>query len=114
MARQTEQYPNGWPWLLAVTVYLSGKLLVRLMVTAGEYASRTTIWLDIFITIAVMWAAVHFARQVRAHPDSEPGRIAWANRLCGVAIVAGLGLLLLRLVPEHGWSTGHWSYDYRK
>lgn len=114
MAERERELPNGWPWLWAVTIYLSAKLIWRLTVTAGEYARTSTVWIDIGLTILIMWASLHFAKQARQHPKTNPDRIPLANRLCGIAIVAGIGLLLLRFVPEHGWKTGHWSYDWRK
>ena len=114
VTRRKADMPNGWPWLWAVTIYLCVKLVYRLTVTASEYARTSTVWIDIGITILVMWASLHFAKQVRQNPETNPDRIPLANWLCGIAIMAGLGLLMLRLVPEHGWKTGHWNYDWRR
>ncbi|MGB3243089.1 MAG: hypothetical protein WBB25_01030 [Sulfitobacter sp.] len=114
MTGRRGEYPNGWPWLWAVMIYLSVKLIYRLTVTASEYARTSTVWIDIAFTAFAMWASIHFVRQIRAHPDTDRQSLPLANWLCGIAITAGVGVLLLRLVPEHGWKTGHWSYDWRK
>jgi hypothetical protein len=81
-----------------VSLYLIGTFLWRVLVEAHEYAMRTeqmlTIGLDLLMVIGLFG--------IRAH---GPKPLFW------IAMVAGVGLLLIRFTSDAAWWTGHLMYS---
>jgi hypothetical protein len=78
--------------------YLIGTFLWNVFVPAHEYQMRTVQMLTIgFNLLAVVGL---FAL-----------RTSMPKPLFGAALVAGVGLLVLRLISDHGWWTGHLFYS---
>lgn len=81
-----------------LSCYLIGTFLWNAFMPADAYPARTLQML----TIGLNLLAVTGLFGVR---PSVPTPLFWA------ALVAGLGLLALRLTSEHGWWTGHLFYS---
>ena len=83
-----------------LAVYLIGSLLWRVLIPAHEYPGSTATYLG----IAVDRAGDRRIGRVRA---GIPKALFW------IALVAGIGLLAIRLNSTASWWTGHLMYSVR-
>ena len=81
----------------SLVAYLIGSFLWRVLTPAHEYRSRFTTYLDIAVDVLVIAGLI----AIRA---SVPKPLFW------IALVAGVGLLAIRLNGEASWWTGHLVY----
>ena len=84
-----------------LVAYLIGSFLWRVLTPAHEYGSRATVYLEVALDILVVAGLVAIRAQL-------PKPLFW------IALVAGLGLLALRLNGDEGWWTGHLMYSLRR
>lgn len=82
----------------AIVAYLIGSFLWRVLTPAHEYPGRFSTYLDIAVDILTMVGLI----AIRA---SVPKPLFW------IALVAGVGLLAIRLNGEASWWTGHLVYS---
>lgn len=80
--------------------YLIGTFLWNVFVPAHEYPMRTVQMLTIGLNVLAVVGLFGLK-------PSMPKALFWT------ALVAGLGLLALRLNGDHGWWTGHLFYSLR-
>ena len=96
-------------WLLSI--YMIGTFLWRAFVPGGEWPRPPTR----FITIAIDLLSVGILIRLKAQLSAEkkPGkRISTAgNVLFWIALLAGLGVLAIRLHDDASWATGHWIQE---
>jgi hypothetical protein len=96
-------------WLLSI--YMIGTFLWRALVPGGEWPRPPTR----FITIAIDLLSVGILIRLKAQLSAEkkPGkRISTAgNVLFCIALLAGLGVLAIRLHDNASWATGHWIQE---
>ena len=83
-----------------LAVYLIGSLLWRVLIPAHEYPGTTALYTQIAVDVLVIAGLVG----VRA---GIPKALFW------IALVAGIGLLAIRLNGEASWWTGHLMYSIR-
>ncbi len=82
-----------------LAIYLIGSLLWRVLIPAHEYPGSTT-----YIQIAVDLLAIVGLVGIRA---GVPKGLFW------IALMAGIGLLAIRLNGTASWWTGHLMYSVR-
>jgi hypothetical protein len=89
---------RNFPIAIILSCYLIGTFLWNAFVPAHEYPTRTlqmlTIGLNLLAVVGVFGLR-----------SSMPKPLFWA------ALIAGVGLLALRLTSDHGWWTGHLFYS---
>ncbi len=77
-----------------LAIYLIGSLLWRVLIPAHEYPGRTAVYLRLAVDVLVIAGLVGVrARNLKA--------LFW------IALVAGIGLLAIRLNSTASWWTGH-------
>ena len=82
---------------MLLCVYLILSLLWRLFVPAHEYPSRTAMIIDMIIDAGVIFG-LFVARR------DGPQALFW------LALVAGIGLFVIRFTSDASWWTGHLIY----
>ena len=80
-----------------LVAYLIGSFLWRVLTPAHEYPGRFSTYLDIAVDILTMTGLIAIRANV-------PKPLFW------IALVAGVGLLAIRLNGEASWWTGHLVY----
>ena len=83
-----------------LAIYLIGSFLWRVLIPAHEYLTSTANWLGIGVDLLAIAGLVG----VRA---GMPKALFW------IALIAGLGLLAIRLTSTESWWTGHLMYSVR-
>lgn len=83
-----------------LAVYLIGSLLWRVFIPAHEYPGTTATWLEIAVDVLAIAGLVG----IRA---GAPKALFW------IALIAGMGLLVIRLTSTASWWTGHLMYAVR-
>jgi hypothetical protein len=95
---------------LVVAFYLIFVFLWRFIAPAHEYPSRMeqalAMALDLMALVALIGVRVQTAR---TYPDDDATR-TMAAALFWIALLAGLGLLAIRLSSDAAWWTGHRVY----
>ena len=96
--RQAQTADGGRNFAIAVILacYLIGTFLWNVFVPAHEFQVRTAQMLTIGLNLLVGLYGL---------------RASMPKPLFSVALVAGIGLLGLRLISDHGWWTGHLFYS---
>ena len=96
-------------WLLSI--YMICTFLWRAFVPGGEWPRPPTR----FITIAIDLLSVGILIRLKAQLSAEkkPGkRISTGGKvLFWIALLAGLGVLAIRLHDDASWATGHWIQE---
>ena len=77
--------------------YLIGSFLWRVLTPAHEYPGRFSTYLEIGVDILVMAGLIGISNKV-------PKPLFW------IALVAGVGMFLIRLNSDASWWTGHLVY----
>jgi hypothetical protein len=95
---QTQDSGRNFAIAVILACYLIGTFLWNVFVPAHEFQLRTAQML----TIGLNLLGVVGLYGLRA---SMPKPLFW------VALIAGIGLLGLRLISDHGWWTGHLFYS---
>ena len=96
-----------------LSFYLIATFLWRALTTAYEFHSRNFVYLsiglDALCVIGLIGLRIKVMRTGSAH------RPTWATRklLFVLALIAGLGLLAIRLDSNSAWWTGHLRFDWR-
>src|SRR5262245_59234015 len=101
MTDQQAQTPDGvrnFTIGVILACYLIGTFLWNVFMPAHEYQMRAAQML----TIGLNLLAVAGLYGLRANIPKP---------LFAVALIAGIGLLVLRLISDHGWWTGHLYYS---
>jgi len=83
-----------------LTVYLIGSFLWRVLIPAHEYAGTSTVYLGIAVDVLAIVGLIAI-------------RAGIAKALFWIALVAGIGLLAIRLNGDASWWTGHLMYSVR-
>ena len=83
-----------------LAVYLIGSLLWRVLIPAHEYPGRTATYLEIAVDLLAIAGLVGV-------------RVGVPKPLFWLALVAGIGLLAIRLNSTASWWTGHLMYSVR-
>jgi hypothetical protein len=90
--------------------YLVLIFLWRLFATANEYDSKSmvslSIGLDILCLVGLIAARVQIKRALPGESLSGGAQVMFI-----LALVAGIGLLVIRLTSDASWWTGHLHYD---
>jgi hypothetical protein len=96
--------------LFVLSGYLICLFLYRVFVPAHEYDSRTVVYmtmgLDVLAVVAVICLRTTVSRDV-----TTPQEAVMVNTLFVVALLAGLGLLVIRMFGDASWWTGHLHYE---
>jgi hypothetical protein len=96
--------------MFCLAFYLVLIFLWRLLSTANEYDSVEMVWLsigfDVLCLIGLVAARIQATRAVESQPLSPVGQVMFF-----VALVAGVGLLAIRLNGDASWWTGHLNYE---
>jgi hypothetical protein len=77
--------------------YLIGSFLWRALTPAHEYPGRSATYLEIALDVLVIAGLIAIRAQV-------PKPLFW------VALIAGVGMLVIRLNGDASWWTGHLVY----
>ncbi len=103
--------PKNWYIFLFICFFLIAQLLWRLFAVAHEYPGRSAQVLEMVLD-AMMVAGIFGLRiqLLAAMPDSD-GRKSFGGVLSIAAIVAGVGLFLIRFTSDAAWWTGHLRYS---
>ena len=80
-----------------LVAYLIGSFLWRVLTPAQEYPGRSATYLEIAVDILVMVGLIGIRAKV-------PKPLFW------IALVAGVGMFLIRLNSDASWWTGHLVY----
>lgn len=93
-------------WLLSI--YIIGTFLWRAFVPGGEWPRPPTRFITIAIDLLSVGILIRLKVQLSA--EKKPGkRISTAGIvLFWIALLAGLGVLAIRLQDDASWATGHW------
>jgi hypothetical protein len=83
-----------------LVVYLIGSFLWRVLTPAHEYPGRTATYLEIAVDMLVIVGLIGIRAGI-------PKALFW------IALIAGLGLLAIRLNGTASWWTGHLMYSVR-
>jgi hypothetical protein len=83
-----------------LAVYLIGSLLWRVSIPAHEYPGSTATYIGIAVDLLVIAGLVGIRTGV-------PKALFW------IALIAGIGLLAIRLNSTASWWTGHLMYSVR-
>jgi hypothetical protein len=96
----TRTADNGRNFAIAAVLscYLIGTFFWNVFVPAHEYAMRSVQMLTIGLNLLAVVGLFGLK-------PSMPKPLFWA------ALLAGIGLLTLRLTSNHGWWTGHLFYE---
>jgi hypothetical protein len=96
--------------LFVLSGYLICSFLYRVFVPAHEYDSRTVVYmtmgLDLLAVAALIWLRTTLSRDFMT-----PQEAVMVNTLFVVALLAGLGLLVIRMGGDSSWWTGHLHYE---
>ena len=102
---------STWPLFVLMSLYLIFFCVWRLVVPANEYGAPGGVYLDIALKAAITIAIVVAYRKLIRSPDFSGGKRSLAGLLLVVGVISGVVLLLLRLISDHGWWTGHLNYS---
>jgi hypothetical protein len=80
-----------------LVAYLIGSFLWRVLTPAHEYPGRFSTYLDIAVDVLVMVGLIVIRAKV-------PKALFW------VALIAGVGMFVIRLNSDASWWTGHLIY----
>jgi hypothetical protein len=83
-----------------LAVYLIGSLLWRVLIPAHEYPGRTATYLEIAVDLLAIVGLIGIRAGV-------PKPLLW------IALIAGFGLLAIRVTSTASWWTGHLMYSVR-
>ena len=90
--------------------YLLLIFLWRLFTTANEYDSTEMVWfsigLDILCLVGLVAARLQIKRALPGQPLSGAAQVMFI-----LAVIAGIGLLAIRLNSKASWWTGHLHYE---
>src|SRR6476646_9860546 len=96
--------------LFVLAGYLICLFLYRVFVPAHEYDSPTVVYmtmgLDLLAIVALIGLRMKVSRDV-----TTPQEAVMVNTLFVVALLAGLGLLVIRMCGDASWWTGHVQYE---
>jgi hypothetical protein len=94
-------------WLLSI--YMIGTFSWRAFVPGGEWPRPPTRFITIAIDLLSVGILIGLKAQLSA--KKKPGkRISTAGVvLFWIALLAGLGVLAIRLDDDASWATGHWT-----
>jgi hypothetical protein len=96
--------------MFCLAFYLVLIFLWRLLSTANEYDSVEMVWFsigfDVLCLVALVATRIQATRRVQSQPLLPVGHVMFF-----VALVAGIGLLTIRLTGDASWWTGHLNYD---
>jgi hypothetical protein len=96
---------QGETAMLVICVLLLWGAFQALFVPAGEYVSRSTVYLQIAFDLSMTVAlAAMLVQNASKPPTALSGWLAW---LGPVAMIGGVVQLVARVSSDHGWWTGH-------
>jgi hypothetical protein len=97
---QTRTADSGRNFAIAVILacYLIGTFLWNVFIPAHEYQVRTTQMLTIGLNLLALVGLLGL-------------KASMPKPLFAAALLAGTGLLVLRMISDHGWWTGHLFYS---
>lgn len=98
--------PASWTPFRVLAALLILPFVWRLCIPGGEYASRGVVWLDMAINLGLL-VGLYGARKTLAAAAPADERWKVGTRLYWAAMIAGVGMLLIRISGSHGWWTGH-------
>jgi hypothetical protein len=96
--------------LFVLSGYLICLFLYRVFVPAHEYDSRTLVYLTMGLDVIAV-AALIWLRTVVSRDITTPQEAVLINTLFVFALLAGLGLLVIRMLGKASWWTGHLHYE---
>ena len=96
--------------LFVLSGYLICLFLYRVLVPAHEYDSRSVVYLTMGLDL-LMIAAVIGLRAKLSNEVAMPQEAVMINIAFVVALLAGLGLLVIRMCGDASWWTGHLHYE---
>jgi hypothetical protein len=100
-----------WTPFLVVSIYLIIVFLWRCFVPANEYPSRSVQVIEIALDLLATAGLIGFQINISAAlPSGDPGR-TMAGALFWIALLAGVGLFVIRFSSDAGWWTGHRLYE---
>ncbi|QPC90911.1 hypothetical protein [Mesorhizobium sp. INR15] len=98
--------PVSWTPFRVMAALLILPFVWRLCIPGGEYSSRGVIWLDILINLGLLFGLYGARKQLQRNASGDE-RWKIGAPLYWAAMIAGIGVLLIRVSSSHGWWTGH-------
>ena len=95
---------------LGLALYLILTFLWRAFSTANEYDRVGVIFITIAFDLLCLIALVAVRGQIKRALSEQP-HSDWGRVLFVVALLAGIGLFVIRFTSDASWSTGHLHYD---
>lgn len=104
------QLPRGAKMFFLLSLYLIITFLYRALVPANEYDSIPVVYmslgLDLLMLVGLILGKIGISREISA--DQRGGVVSF---VFVIALLAGVGLLAIRLTSDASWWTGHLRYE---
>jgi hypothetical protein len=104
-AKPEEPTTNGrnWAIFMALSVYLIGSLLYRVLTPAHEYAEPEEVYLTMGFDALALFVLVRTRFKLAEERVLPKGEVVlfWAG------VAAAIGLLAIREISDSAWWTGH-------
>ena len=102
--------PRGAKMFFFISLYLIAAFLYRVLVTAHEYDSIPVVCMSIALDLAMVVSLILLKMAVSRGitTDQRSGVVSF---VFVIALLAGLGLLGIRVTSNESWRTGHLRYD---
>ncbi len=101
----------SWNVFRLISGYLVISFLWRLFVPAHEYDMRSAQVLDICLNVLLIVGLVGAHSTLKKNFPPDDSRWGFASTLFWAGMVAGVGMLLIRLTSDAAWWTGHLRYS---
>ncbi len=95
----------SWRLYQFFVLWLLVRFVWSLVVPGGSWPLPPEHYIDMALDLAMLLVVIFLRVRMFATPD-DPRR-AFANLLCVVGVVSGLGLLGIRFTSKAAWWTGH-------
>jgi len=95
-----------WIYFLVAGLILVG-FIWRVATPGGEFPMPPMHYFDMLLNLALLVVLIAARRQIARHGDADDPRVVWGGFVFYPALIAGIGLTLLRFTSDHAWWTGH-------
>jgi hypothetical protein len=91
-----------------------GNFLWKFFIPGGEFDSQAVVIMEITFDIGITIGLIGMSRDIAALPEDDERRMPY-QVLCWVALLACIGLLLIRFTGgDQSWWTGHRLWDLNR